>query len=60
MVDLKPCPFCGGEFPLLQMFLINSFELRYVVVCGNCKARTKACKAGDIATELWNRRVDNA
>jgi Lar family restriction alleviation protein len=67
MIELKPCPFCGGEAEYVycsNMMLIPT--LRQVAVqCKECgvatavvDASTEYC-AKDKATEVWNRRADN-
>lgn len=68
MLNLKPCPFCGGA----DIYLIKNYGFHddtAVVFCNRCKAvmfveendeegineKTQA-----IAVAAWNRRADNA
>lgn len=51
-IELKPCPFCGGE----------AVERGHNVVwirCRECGAETKAWCSSEQAKEAWNRRADN-
>lgn len=60
MVDLKPCPFCGGE---ARLFVNDGIS----VVCTKCYARTMVrvdtmegkSSAVESVIEAWNRRADN-
>ena len=38
-IDLKRCPFCGGEAEITKCGIIC--DEAYVVVCKECKARTR-------------------
>jgi Lar family restriction alleviation protein len=49
MIDLQPCPFCGGE-------AINIGSLN-VVACRDCIAKGHSCASEDEAAEKWNRRA---
>ena len=61
---MKPCPFCGGE-----AMLFASEDGGVIVICRQCKARTKTCidtlyyskptNAVERFIEAWNRRVDD-
>ena len=63
-IELKPCPFCGGE---ANVFV--SFEGGVFVICMKCQTRTKTLvdfpkynkptNAVDKVIEAWNRRVNN-
>lgn len=55
MVELKPCPFCGGE-----AIIDDCGEHRYFVRCTKCsinqdKLFTQKCDAA----RAWNRRANN-
>lgn len=53
MIELKPCPFCGGEASLITI----SSDNRYFAVCDDCDNRTNECFEVEEAIEAWNRRV---
>lgn len=59
-IELKPCPFCGGEAVLVKTN--QSFANAYSVCCSDkfCRGRAfKPVRAEHIAIEAWNRRVNN-
>lgn len=55
MIDLKPCPFCGGRANL------EDLGWPHHVYCTECGAKVTSCKfekEGELeAIEKWNRRV---
>ena len=58
MVELLPCPFCGGVAKL------NSFMFNvWTVDCTSCEVQTRvdyhAADPKGKAVETWNRRADN-
>lgn len=59
MIDLKPCPFCGGEAMIVEH---TFYELNptYGIYCKNCEAKTRQFyKTEEDAAEAWNRRANN-
>lgn len=53
-VKLKPCPFCGGEAEIC-----NIYDHRRSVRCHKCWAKSVFVDESDIkeAVEAWNKRV---
>lgn len=66
-IELKPCPFCGGEahFHRNNVMISNKSEKCAWVHCNRCGAKTKYfLRKFDkhymrSANEAWNRRTDN-
>lgn len=67
MEELKPCPFCGNEFPILNYS--RAIDI-FTVSCPNCHLNVHFGyasasveigfeKARERAIERWNRRADN-
>ena len=59
MIELKPCPFCGGEAILFadtfddgKIFVVNAH-------CDSCGATGNDFHDEKQAIEAWNRRVEN-
>lgn len=63
-IELKPCPFCGGEAYMYypDMELVAEYVEVRCRMCfargGKRTARVDYC-AVEKAAEAWNRRVDN-
>lgn len=63
MMELKPCPFCGG----LATVKIDPYgtedsvgrKWAYTVSCNSCCASTGVCYNSEMAAELWNRRKND-
>lgn len=60
-IELKPCPFCGGEAKMYDgVFITKGYAY---VMCLECKTQTKQVYesveycASAKAAELWNERV---
>lgn len=49
-MELKPCPFCGGEASL------HNKGVYYWVECKKCGAQAKRYPVTRAAIEVWNRR----
>lgn len=56
-IELKPCPFCGGE---AKLFSLGS---EYEVYCTECHSSSgwysQKGEAAIRAAAAWNRRADN-
>ena len=49
-VDLKPCPFCGGNA------YIDDYDRSYIAICWNCHAETYEFKDKEECIRAWNNR----
>lgn len=58
MDELKPCPFCGSEEPVVHAVTVPMFGgFKHWVTCDGCKAETAAADTMEEAVEIWNRRT---
>lgn len=62
MIELKPCPFCGGNARLNSLlryvYDAAAAEFYFYVMCGLCLNRTASFKDDEkIPIKLWNKRV---
>lgn len=63
MNELKPCPFCGFEHPVVERSLLSD---TYYVACPKCQTKFRNdCsgerdKSRDLTVTAWNRRNDDA
>jgi len=56
-VDLKACPFCGGESVMHGELGVKGKETQwYWVQCKECDAMIRAYTSEEQAAEAWNRR----
>ena len=51
-MELKPCPFCGGEATIMG-------DDYFWASCKYCCAETLGSEDVQEAIEAWNRRADN-
>lgn len=69
MMELKPCPFCGGE-AVMKSYLTNGGVFtrdneHVYITCKSCGARSKEWRmsirysALEKAEEEWNRRAES-
>lgn len=58
MIDLKPCPFCGGDAEL-KTWWAGLGVRRYIhrVQCSKCRCNSGDWKIKPKAVEAWNRRA---
>ena len=59
-IELKPCPFCGGEASLVKRKLKTGFYPSggtYYVHCKNCLITTQPRSKKEPVIEIWNRRT---
>lgn len=55
-INLKPCPFCGGDPVVLQTAGLDEDKRHCEIIC-KCGARlAKGTK--ETAKKAWNRRTD--
>lgn len=51
-IELKPCPFCGGEAKIKKNILNEDIY----VECRSCYSRTDGFGIAEYAIEQWNKR----
>jgi Lar family restriction alleviation protein len=56
MLELKPCPFCGGDKVDIHVSGMSGVALYYSVCCNECGSSGGLAEAKDEAIGLWNRR----
>ena len=61
-IEIKPCPFCGGEAEVIQFYFKGvANRLHYFCQCKKCGARLmnhRGFRTKAKAIEFWNRRVE--
>ena len=57
LVDLKPCPFCGGEADVIE-HLFHGLDSSYGLQCKKCEAETyQFYRSEEKAIKAWNSRA---
>lgn len=56
-IDLKPCPFCGGEARIIQG-VTRRFGKSFNVQCSECGLAGMAHPSSEDAAAAWNRRYE--
>lgn len=63
MIDLKPCPCCGGTASLessgIPIYTVQNYTVhtRYRVTCDECLIMTDYTFEPSSAIDIWNRRT---
>lgn len=63
-INIKPCPFCGGEAVLSNNKVVGGYDYSFVQ-CKKCGIHTKDYRvstdycSSERAINDWNRRVEN-
>ncbi len=55
-MEIKRCPFCGGEAVVEREYYVLSEDELFGVVCEDCGGW---CETPQEAIEAWNKRVSN-
>ena len=62
MIELKPCPFCGGKARVCNFHysLLRDEPKDFCVICYDCSASSyHYANKPEEAIEAWNRRTNN-
>ena len=57
-LDLKPCPFCGGEVKMIRF--CDAYELTYMIECKKCRATSNMLDTQQEFADVWNTRDEAA
>ena len=58
-IELKPCPFCGGEAMMWGKFDPPCND-KYTISCSSCGVSTPTYRSKEAVAETWNRRANMA
>ena len=58
-MELKPCPFCGGEADCNNAGFMKAGMPMWAVECLGCGAVTDFFETEEDAARAWNRRMTN-
>ena len=53
-IELKPCPFCGGEAKMIKIG-----GATYFIQCNECHSTSGAFSTSEEAVEAWNKRAQH-
>lgn len=59
-MELKPCPFCGGEADIARTRMNDAILIWYIAYCTECQCRTRDCNYQKEAATAWNARPENS
>jgi Lar family restriction alleviation protein len=59
-MELKPCPFCGDERPIVKTEMVCELGFPYTrVECWACGASIRGYLEEERAIKAWNRRAED-
>lgn len=58
-MELKPCPFCGGEPHITIRPSEDHTGVKCYIRCRRCDARSGRHKSAEFAQKAWNKRAEN-
>lgn len=59
MIELKPCPFCGGDVRFDKAYSYFRDSVIYCDGCGMVFTLDDCAASDDIIVRAWNRRCGN-
>ena len=63
MIQLKPCPFCGGKASIRSVTPVRDTNYKafgyggYFVMCDDCLTTSNNYNTPEMAADHWNRRT---
>ncbi|MBQ3758701.1 MAG: Lar family restriction alleviation protein [Synergistaceae bacterium] len=57
MLELKPCPFCGGKAEIRRQLTSTSSIGGFFVLCLTCLTSSDNYRSMEVAADHWNRRM---